>query len=86
MDCQEKFNIILAQHAYLISQSVYDYFPGKKKRRAPEKSVNMMMIDILYQIILILGDSVLLGGLKLVYEVLDIYGVDAKILECRSDG
>ena len=25
------------------------------------------------------------GGFKIVYEVLDVYGVDPKILECRSD-
>ena len=45
----------------------------------------MMLIEFYHQIILILGESVLLGEFELGYEVLDIYGVDAKILECRSD-
>ena len=45
----------------------------------------MMLIDILYQIILIIGDYFLLGGFKLGDEVLGVYGMDAKILECRSD-
>ena len=35
--------------------------------------------------ILILEDSVLLGGFELVYEVLDYYGVYETFLECRSD-
>ena len=46
---------------------------------------NMMLIDIFYEIILILWDSVLLGGFELVDEVLDVYGVDNKCLECRSN-
>ena len=54
-----------------------------------EKSIippgNMMLIEISNHIILILGDSVLLGGFKLGYEVLDVYGVDEKIIECRYD-
>ena len=37
-----------------------------------------MPIYVLYHIILILGDSVLLGGLKIVDEVLDVYGLDSK--------
>ena len=44
-----------------------------------------MLIAIFYQIILILGYSVLLGGFRIGNEFLDVYGVDAKILECRSD-
>ena len=36
-------------------------------------------------IILILGDYVLLIGFKLGNEVFDVYGVDAKYLEYRSD-
>ena len=44
-----------------------------------------MWISIFYQITLILVDSILLGGLKLGYEILDVYGVDAKFVECRSD-
>ena len=45
----------------------------------------MMMFSISYHIILILGEYVFLGGFKLRDEVLDIYGVDAKYIECRSD-
>ena len=44
-----------------------------------------MMISIFYQIILILRESILLGGFKLIDEVPNVYGVDAKYLECRSD-
>ena len=44
-----------------------------------------MLISIFYLIILILGDSVLLGEFKLGDEVLDVYGVDAKYLKFRSD-
>ena len=41
-----------------------------------------MLVSIFYQIILIIGESVLLRGLKLGYEVLYVYGLDAKYLEC----
>ena len=44
-----------------------------------------MMIYIFYEIILILGESVLFDEFKLGDEVLDVYGVDVKYLECRSD-
>ena len=44
-----------------------------------------MLIYILYNIIIILGYSVFLGGLKLGDEFLDIYGVDTKFVECISD-
>ena len=44
---------------------------------------NMMLIAIYYHIILILGDTVLLGGLQLRYEFLEVYvyGVDKKYVE-----
>ena len=42
-----------------------------------------MLIYILYQIILILGEYFVLGGFKLGYEVFDVYGLDFKYLECR---
>ena len=45
-----------------------------------------MLIDIFYNIILILVHSVFLGGFELGDEVLDIYGVDAKFVECRYYG
>ena len=40
---------------------------------------NTMLIEISNHIIMILRDSVLLGGLKLGEEVLDVYGVDEKL-------
>ena len=46
---------------------------------------NMILIGISNHIILILGDSILLGRFKLGDEVLDVYGVDEKIVECRYD-
>ena len=42
--------------------------------------VNLMLIPTFYQIILILGDFVLLGGSELGDEVLYVYGVDAKFV------
>ena len=44
-----------------------------------------MLFSIFNQIIMILGESVLLREFKLGYEVLDIYDVDAKYLECSYD-
>ena len=44
-----------------------------------------MLIEIYHYIILIIGDSVLLGGFELGDEALDVYGVDAKVVECRYD-
>ena len=44
-----------------------------------------MWITIFYQITLILGDSVFLGGIELGYEVLDVNGVDAKFVEYKYD-
>ena len=43
------------------------------------------MIEIYHHIILILGDSVLLGGFELGDEVLGVYGVVAKFVEYISD-
>ena len=40
-----------------------------------------MLISIFYQIILILGEYVMLGGFKLGDEVLDVYGVTTTCLE-----
>ena len=45
-----------------------------------------MLIAIFYKFIMIIGDYVLLGGIELGYEVLDIPGVDAKFSGCISDG
>ena len=44
-----------------------------------------MLIEISNNIIRILGKYVLLGGFKLGDEVLDVYGVDEKFVECRYD-
>ena len=38
------------------------------------------MIEISYQIVLIIGYSILLYGFELGYEVLGVYGVDAKFV------
>ena len=46
---------------------------------------NMMLIKISYQIILILFDSILLSGFRIVDEVLAVFGIDEKFVECRSD-
>ena len=43
----------------------------------------MMMIAVLYQIIMFIGDPILLGGFKLVYEVLDMYGL---LTKCFGNG
>ena len=45
----------------------------------------MMLIAIFYQIILILGDSILLDEFELGAEVLDVYSVNDKCLESISD-
>ena len=39
----------------------------------------MMLIEISNHIIMVLGDSVLLGEFKLGEEFLDVYGVDEKL-------
>ena len=44
-----------------------------------------MLISIIYQIILIIGESVLLCGFKLGDGVPDVYVVDSKYPECRYD-
>ena len=47
---------------------------------------NMTMISVLYNILLIIGDPILLGRLKLGDDVLDLSGVDAKYSGFRVDG
>ena len=44
-----------------------------------------MLISISYHIILIIGKYVLLVGFELGDEVLDIFSVEKKIVECRYD-
>ena len=41
---------------------------------------------VFYQLIMLLGDCVLLGSFKLVDKVLDVSGVGANFSECRYDG
>ena len=48
--------------------------------------VNIIPIGVLYQLILLLGYSILLGGFKIGDEVLDVSYVDAKLSECISSG
>ena len=43
---------------------------------------NMMLISFLYQIILLIGESILLGGSKIGDEVLNVSGVDEKFSGC----
>ena len=64
---------------------MYDLFSKTKSYKITIPPVNMTMIAIFYYIIIILGDSVMFVGSKLGYEVLDVFGVDAKFVECRSD-
>ena len=45
-----------------------------------------ILISDFYQIFLILGDSVLLGGFKIEDDFLGVSGVDNKLYGCRSGG
>ena len=47
---------------------------------------NLVLISVLYQLLLDIGDSIFWGGSKLGYEVLDISGVDTNKSGCRADG
>ena len=44
-----------------------------------------MLIAVFYQIIMIIGEYFLLGGLKLGDEFLGVYGVDEIFIDCISD-
>ena len=35
-------------------------------------TVNLVLIAVLYQLLLVIGDSIFLGGFKLGYEILDL--------------
>ena len=56
-----------------------------KAYKSTSPPVNLILIAILYQIILILDVYVLLGGFEPGYEVLDVYVVDTKFVECISN-
>ena len=56
-----------------------------KAYKSTSPPVNLILIAILYQIILILNVYVLLGGFEPGYEVLDVYVVDTKFVECISN-
>ena len=45
----------------------------------------MILIETSYHIFLIIGDSLLLGGFELGYELFCVYGVYDKFIKCRSD-
>ena len=45
----------------------------------------MVLIEISYQIVLIIGDSLLLGGLELGDQFFGVYGVYDKFVKCRSN-
>ena len=47
---------------------------------------NIILVSVFYQLLMVLGDSILLEGLKLGFEVLDILGLDAILSGCRADG
>ena len=57
-----------------------------KAEHITSPTVNIVMIAFLYQLLLDIGDSIFLGGLKLGYEVLGISGVDINKSGCRADG
>ena len=48
--------------------------------------VNPVLIAVFYQIPLVIGDSIFLGGFKLGCDVLDMSVVDAKNSRCIADG
>ena len=56
-----------------------------KSEMSPTPPLNLMLITISYHIIMIIGDSVLLGGFKPGDEVIDVFCVDKTIVECRCD-
>ena len=45
-----------------------------------------LISSVFYKVIILLGDSVLLGRFKLGDETLDVSGVDSKFTEFRYDG
>ena len=45
-----------------------------------------LLYAVFCQLILIIGDSLLLGVFELGDETLDVYCMDAKFSQCRSDG
>ena len=47
---------------------------------------NMILFSVLYQLLLLIVDSILLGRFKLGDEVLYVSVVDAKISGCITDG
>ena len=45
----------------------------------------MILIAVLYHLILFIGDTILLGGFKPGYEVLDLSGIGDIFIECGAD-
>ena len=52
-----------------------------KSEKSTRPQGNLILVEIYYQIIMIIGDSVLLGGFKIGYEVLDVFGIYDKFVE-----
>ena len=77
----EKFNITLVQHVYLISQLVYDCWPGLNQ------IISQAHRGILWWLMFYISFIYfLLVRLKIVDEVLDLSGADDKLSQCREDG
>ena len=56
-----------------------------KTKNIISPAVNLMLNAISHHIILIIGNSILLGGSGLRDKFLGVYGVDAKFIECIYD-
>ena len=85
MACCESVNRILAQH-YSLNFPVSAWMLSKTKSEKSTRPLeNLILITISYQIIIILGESVLLGGFELGNGDLGVFGVKEKFLGCRYD-
>ena len=64
---------------------MYDWCPRLNQRRALAHRDIWYQLQFLIKLFQFLEIFLLLGGFELGYEVLDIFGVDAKFVECGSD-
>ena len=58
------------------------------KNKSEKKTIppgNLLLVAIYYQLILILGESVLLGGFQLGEDLIDVFCVEKTFVEYRSD-
>ena len=60
--------------------------PNYKSQNTTTPTVNIMLIYFFYQILLILGDSILLGGFELGDDLLDVSSAYTKNQGYISDG